>query len=64
VIGRFQIGLRGAVVAGLALAAAGFFAQIVLDNSFARLTAMWMVKYMWTVPTVMALGNVIWLYYR
>jgi YVTN family beta-propeller protein len=32
VIGRFQIGLRGAVVAGLALAAAGFFAIALLPS--------------------------------
>jgi formate hydrogenlyase subunit 4 len=49
---------------GLLLAAAGFFAEIILDNSFARLTTLWMVKHMWAIPTVLALGNVIWLYYR
>jgi formate hydrogenlyase subunit 4 len=47
---------------GLGLAAAGFLALIVVDNVFARLTPMWMLRYMWTVPMTLALSNIIWLY--
>ncbi len=47
---------------GLGLAAAGFLALIVVDNVFARLTPMWMLRYMWTVPLTLALSNIIWLY--
>ena len=47
---------------GVAIAAAGFLALIVVDNVFARLTPMWMLRYMWTVPLTLALSNIIWLY--
>ena len=49
---------------GVGVAMLCFSFQIILDNSFARLSPMWMLKYMWTVPTLAALSNVIWLYYR
>jgi formate hydrogenlyase subunit 4 len=49
---------------GAALAAVVFLGQIVLDNTFARLTPMWMVRFMWTVPMVLAVTNIVWLYFR
>ena len=49
---------------GIAIAAVCFLALIVLDNAMARLTSMWMIRFMWTVPMVLALSNIIWLYYR
>jgi len=47
---------------GALLAIAAFVALILVDNCFARLTTLWMVRYMWTVPMLMALSNIIWLY--
>ena len=49
---------------GLLLAAASFLFQIVLDNACARLTTMWMLRYMWTLPMVLAVSNIAWLYMR
>lgn len=49
---------------GLALAAGAFAFIIVLDNAFARLHSIWMLRYMWTVPTILALSNIVWLYFR
>lgn len=51
------------LLVGLALAFAAFIAQIIVDNAFARLTTMWMVRFMWTGPLLMALCNVGWLYW-
>ncbi len=47
---------------GVAIAAVCFLGEIVLDNAFARLTARWMVGFMWSVPLLLALSNIIWLY--
>lgn len=47
---------------GAALATACFLAQIIIDNAFARLTYMWMVRFMWAGPLLLALTNIIWLY--
>lgn len=49
---------------GLGLSAAAFFALILLDNTFARLTTMWMVRFMWTTPLALALSNLIWFYVK
>jgi len=49
---------------GLLLAALSFLFQIVLDNACARLTTMWMLRYMWTLPMVLAVSNIAWLYLR
>jgi formate hydrogenlyase subunit 4 len=49
-------------IAGALLAAACYFAILVVDNITARLTTLWMVRYMWTMPLLLATGNVIWLY--
>ena len=37
--------------------------MIVVDNAFARLTSMWTFKFMWTSALVLAVTNVLWLYY-
>ncbi len=39
-----------------------FIFILVVDNAFSRLTASWMVRYMWTVPLTLALANLIWLW--
>ena len=52
------------VLIGLALALIGLIFMSVLDNSFARLTPNWMLRFMWTVPLSMALANLIWLWVK
>lgn len=47
---------------GVLLAAACYLAEIIIDNAFARLRAMAMFRFMWTVGFVLALTNIIWLY--
>jgi formate hydrogenlyase subunit 4 len=47
---------------GAALAAVCVLALVVVDNLFARLTPMWMLRFMWTVPLALASSNVLWLY--
>jgi len=47
---------------GFGLALAGYGAMILADNLTARLTTNWMVRYMWSVPLVLALSNLIWIY--
>jgi ech hydrogenase subunit B len=49
---------------GLGLSALGFFVLVLLDNLCARLSTMWMVRFMWTVPLLLALSNIVWLYIR
>lgn len=49
---------------GVILAAASFLFQIILDNASARLTTMWMLRYMWTLPMVLAVSNIVWLYLK
>ena len=48
---------------GAVLAVLSFFLMIVVDNAFARLTSMWTFKFMWTSALVLAVTNVLWLYY-
>ena len=48
---------------GILLACASFFLMTIVDNAFARLTSMWIFKFMWTGALVLALTNVIWLYW-
>ena len=52
------------IFVGLGLAALGFGVLVLLDNLCARLTTMWMVRFMWTVPMLLALSNIVWLYMR
>ncbi len=47
---------------GLSLASTGFLFLTVMDNAFPRLTATWMLRFMWTVPLSLALANLIWLW--
>lgn len=49
---------------GVALAAACFVGEIVLDNACARLTTGWMVRALWSAPLMLALTNIVWLYMR
>lgn len=48
---------------GLILASFSFFLMTVVDNLFARLTSMWTFKFMWTGALVLALTNVLLLYW-
>ena len=48
---------------GILLACASFFLMTVVDNAFARLTSMWTFKFMWTGALVLALTNVLLLYW-
>lgn len=50
------------LAAGLLFAFLCFIGELVLDNISARLTTWWMVRTMWTLPLILAVGNVIWLY--
>ena len=52
------------LAAGLCLAGGAFVLMIVLDNAFARLHSMWMVRTMWSIPMMLAIANVAWLYFR
>ncbi len=52
------------ILIGLVVAFAGLIFLAVLDNSFARLTPNWMLRFMWTVPLSMALANLIWLWVK
>ena len=47
---------------GGALALGAYLLVILLDNACARLTTLWMFKFMWTVVLGLALTNIIWLY--
>jgi len=47
---------------GFGLALAGYGTMILVDNLTARLTTNWMVRYMWSIPLLMALSNLIWIY--
>lgn len=48
---------------GVMLASASFFLMTVVDNLFARLTATWTFKFMWTSVLVLAITNILWLYW-
>ena len=50
------------MAAAVLIAVAAFFLMIVLDNAVARLTTLWMFRFMWTVALGLALTNIIWLY--
>ena len=49
---------------GFVLACASFFLMILVDNAFARLTTMWVFRFMWTGALLLALTNILWLYFR
>ncbi|GAB6176984.1 NADH-quinone oxidoreductase subunit H [Desulfobaculum senezii] len=46
---------------GLLLVAV-YFAEIVIDNTMARMTWRWMLKYVWSVGLAMSFVNLIWLH--
>jgi formate hydrogenlyase subunit 4 len=48
---------------GIILASLSFFLMTVVDNAFARLTSMWIFKFMWTGALILAVTNVLWLYW-
>lgn len=48
---------------GILLASSCFFLMTVVDNVFARLTAHWTFKFMWTGALGLAVTNVLWLYW-
>ena len=48
---------------GIMLASFSFFLMTVVDNAFARLTKMWIFKFMWTGALILAATNVLWLYW-
>lgn len=48
---------------GVMLASASFFLMTVVDNLFARLTSTWTFKFMWTSVLVLAITNILWLYW-
>ena len=52
------------IIIALLLALSGLVFMVVLDNSFARLSPTWMLKFMWTFPLSMALANLIWLWVK
>ena len=52
------------IILSLLLALSGLVFMVVLDNSFARLTPHWMLRFMWTFPLSMALANLIWLWVK
>jgi formate hydrogenlyase subunit 4 len=41
-----------------------FVLSLLLDNLCARLTTIWMFRFMWTVTLGLALTNIVWLYWR
>ncbi|WP_461208827.1 respiratory chain complex I subunit 1 family protein [Desulfocurvus sp. DL9XJH121] len=50
-------------VAGMVvLVALTYLAEIVIDNTMARMTWRWMLKYVWSVGLVLSFVNLIWLY--
>ena len=52
------------LIMAVIVALAGLIFMTVLDNSFARLTPNWMLRFMWTVPLSLALANLIWLWVK
>ena len=51
------------VFVAVALMVGAFLGAVLLDNVFARLTTLWMFKFMWTVGLGLALTNILWLYW-
>lgn len=51
------------LMVGALLACMAFFLMIVVDNAFARLTTIWTFRFMWGGALVLAITNVLWLYF-
>ncbi|MCX7846905.1 MAG: NADH-quinone oxidoreductase subunit H [bacterium] len=49
---------------GVGVALVVYAGAIVVDNVCARLRTTWMVRCLWTVPVMLAVCNIIWLYVR
>ena len=47
---------------GFGLETVAFLAILVVDNTFSRLTTTWMLKYMWSIPLLLSIANIIWLW--
>jgi ech hydrogenase subunit B len=47
---------------GFGLETAAFLAILIVDNTFSRLTTTWMLKYMWSIPLLLSIANIIWLW--
>lgn len=45
-----------------ALLVVTYFAELVIDNTTARMTWRWMLRYVWTIGLTMAIVNLIWIY--
>ncbi|WP_027723404.1 respiratory chain complex I subunit 1 family protein [Maridesulfovibrio zosterae] len=39
-----------------------YFAELIIDNTMARMTWRWMLKYVWSIGLAMSFVNLIWLY--
>ena len=50
------------LIMGIVLALFGFILVLIMDNICARLTSLWMVRFMWTIPLTLSLANLIWLW--
>lgn len=59
IAGPFYYGIP---VVSLGIMAAIFLGAIIVDNLCARLTTLWMFRFMWTVGLGLALTNILWLY--
>lgn len=46
----------------VALLAATYFAELIIDNTMARMTWRWMLKYVWSIGLVLTFINFIWLH--
>ncbi len=44
------------------LLASTYFAELIIDNTMARMTWRWMLKYVWSIGLAMSFVNLIWLY--
>ncbi|CCO23512.1 respiratory chain complex I subunit 1 family protein [Maridesulfovibrio hydrothermalis] len=44
------------------LLASTYFAELLIDNTMARMTWRWMLKYVWSIGLAMSFVNLIWLY--
>lgn len=49
-------------IIGVVIASLSFTLLLIMDNTFARLTCRWMLKYMWTVGLGLAMANIIWMH--
>jgi ech hydrogenase subunit B len=48
----------------IVLLVATYLAEIIIDNTMARMTWRWMLKYVWSIGLVLTFINFIWLHVR